>query len=44
MLAILKFLINPLFITGNIYSKMLRLQAYSNTQKKYFFIILDCTK
>ena len=44
MLAISSYLINPLFNTGNAYCKTLRLEAYSDTLKKYLYGILDDTK
>ena len=41
MLAISSYLINLLFNTGNVYHKMLRLKANSDTLKKHLYGILD---
>ena len=44
MLAISRYLINLLSITGDVYCKMLRPKPYSAALKKYLFGILDYAK
>ena len=44
MLAISSYLINLLFNTGNAYSKILKLKAYSGTLKKNLYGISDHAK